>query len=143
MKLRRVCFVIGLACAALFVGASAVPARDGVFIHVSHGPEDPHRVLMALAMANRMAADHDVLLYFDIDGVRLLVADAPALELPPFPSAKAQIASLLAQKVTIMACPTCLQVAGETPADLAPGIVVADKAKFFSFTTGRIISLDY
>mgnify|MGYP000688777189 CR=1 FL=1 len=30
--------------------------RDGVFIHVSHGPEDAHRVLMALKMAEVMAA---------------------------------------------------------------------------------------
>jgi hypothetical protein len=42
-----------------------------------------------------------------------------------------------------MACPGCLKAAGKSPADLAPGILVADKARFFSFTKGRILTLDY
>jgi hypothetical protein len=42
-----------------------------------------------------------------------------------------------------MACPGCLKAAGKSPADLAPGILVADKARFFSFTKGRILALDY
>jgi hypothetical protein len=50
--------------------------------------------------------------------------------------------ALVAQKITIMACPSCLQAAGKTPADLAPGIALADKAKFFSFTQGRILTID-
>ena len=33
---------------------------DGVFIHISHGKDDPHRVVMALQMANIMAEDKDV-----------------------------------------------------------------------------------
>jgi hypothetical protein len=36
---------------------AAEQPRDGVFIHVSHGGEDPHRVLMALSMASIMSAD--------------------------------------------------------------------------------------
>ena len=31
----------------------------------------------------------------------------------------------------------------KSAADLAPGILVADKARFFSFTKGRILTLDY
>jgi hypothetical protein len=42
-----------------------------------------------------------------------------------------------------MACPTCLKAAGKTPEDLAEGISVADKDKFFNFTKGRILSIDY
>jgi hypothetical protein len=42
-----------------------------------------------------------------------------------------------------MACPGCLKAAGKSPEDLAPGIEVADKERFFSFTKGRIITLDY
>jgi hypothetical protein len=42
-----------------------------------------------------------------------------------------------------MACPGCLKAAGKTAADLAPGIQVADKAAFFGFTKGRILTLDY
>jgi hypothetical protein len=31
----------------------------------------------------------------------------------------------------------------QAPADLAAGVQVANKATFFSFTTGRILALDY
>jgi hypothetical protein len=42
-----------------------------------------------------------------------------------------------------MACPGCLKAAGKTEEDLADGVQIADKAKFFSFTKGRILTLDY
>jgi hypothetical protein len=37
----------------------------------------------------------------------------------------------------------CLKAAGKTADDLAPGVQIADKDKFFSFTRGRILTLDY
>ncbi len=43
--------------------------RDGVFIHISSA--DPHRALMALQMAEMMAAEQDVMVYFDINGIEL------------------------------------------------------------------------
>jgi hypothetical protein len=49
-----------IAVGALLVGASIMGAaekRDGVFVHISHGPDDPHRVLMGLQMARIMAED--------------------------------------------------------------------------------------
>jgi intracellular sulfur oxidation DsrE/DsrF family protein len=60
-----------------------------------------------------------------------------------FPTAQTQIKKLAGRKVILMACPGCLKAAGKTAADLAPGIQIADKATFFSFTKGRILSLDY
>jgi hypothetical protein len=60
-----------------------------------------------------------------------------------FPSLKTQIGNLVEKKVPLMACPGCLKVAGKTPEDLANGIRVADKKAFFSFTKGRIVTLDY
>jgi predicted peroxiredoxin len=124
-------------------GADAAVPRDGVFIHISHGADDPHRVLMALSMANIMALDHDVLVYFDISGVEVVLEDAADLTYAHFSPSNQQIANLLEKDVTIMACPGCLKAAGKSPADLGPGIEVADKQRFFSFTQGRILSLDY
>lgn len=123
--------------------ARAADSRDGVFIHISHGPEDPHRLLMALNMASMMAADHPVLVYFDIKAVEAVVKDARDVQYAHFPSLKTQLAELAKRGVTLMACPGCLKAAGKSPADLAPGVQVADKAKFFSFTSGRILTLDY
>ena len=117
--------------------------RDGVFIHISHGTDDPHRMLMGLTMAERMSADKDVILYIDITGIDVVLKESPDLTLEPFASSKTLIQNLLKKGITIMACPTCLKAAGKTPEDLAEGISVADKDKFFSFTKGRILSIDY
>jgi len=117
--------------------------KDGVFVHISHGTEDPHRMLMGLTMAERMSADKDVILYIDITGIDVVLKDSPDLTLEPFASSKTLIQNLLKKGITIMACPTCLKAAGKSPEDLAGGISVADKDKFFNFTKGRILTLDY
>ena len=117
--------------------------KDGVFIHISHGTDDPHRMLMGLTMAERMSADKDVIIYIDITGVDAVLKDSPNLTLEPFAGSKTQIQNLLNKGITIMACPTCLKAAGKTPEDLSEGISVADKEKFFNFTKGRILTIDY
>lgn len=143
----RVIFAMVCVTAAL-LGATGVAQdtarpRDGVFIHVSHGKDDPHRLLMALSMANMMADDHDVAVYFDIKAVEVVLKDAPDVSYAHFKPSGAQLADLKQKGVPLMACPGCLKAAGKTAADLAPGILVADKARFFSFTKGRILTLDY
>lgn len=117
--------------------------QDGVFIHISHGSDDPHRLLMALSMANIMAEDHDVLVYFDIGGVNAVLQESADVTFSHFRSSKTQLKTLLDNKVTLMACPGCLKAAGKGKEDLASGIQIADKKKFFSFTQGRILTLDY
>lgn len=130
--------------AAIPAGAEEPAApRDGVFIHLSSGPENPHRVLMALSMATIMSEDHDVLVYCDIEAVRLCLADAEDIAFAHFTPLKEALAGLLEKGVTVMACPGCLKAAGKSGGDLAEGIRIADKSAFFSFTKGRILSLDY
>ncbi len=118
-------------------------ARDGVFIHITECYDDPHRVLMPLKMATMMAADKDVLVYMDIHSVHLLVKDAEDINFADFESAHTYIKKLIDMKVGVYACPTCLKVAGYTPDDLMDGVQVANKDRFFDFTKGRIITLDY
>ncbi|MCV7152695.1 hypothetical protein [Mycolicibacterium pyrenivorans] len=65
--------------AAAPVSSARPDVRDGVFIHITRGPEDPHRVLMTLNMATMMSEDHDVAVYFDINGVNAVLADAADL----------------------------------------------------------------
>lgn len=124
-------------------GHEAKPARDGIFIHVTRGPEAPHRVLMALNMARIMSETKDVVMYFDIKGIQVLLKGAENLTYSHFPGSHEQIKKLLAKGITIMACPGCLKAAGKSPKDLMPGIKVADKNKFFNFTKGRILTIDY
>jgi predicted peroxiredoxin len=117
--------------------------RDGVFIHITESYNDPHRVLMPLKMATLMAKDKDVLIYMDIHAVELLVKDAKDIKYADFESFQTYIKQLAAQKVGIYACPTCLKIAGYQPEDLMEGVQIAQKDKFFDFTKGRIITLDY
>jgi predicted peroxiredoxin len=146
MKPRLLCSLIVATAALLSATASAEDAarpHDGVFIHVTHGQDDPHRLLMALSMANMMADDHDVLVYFDIRAVEVLLKDAPDVSYAHFTPSGAQLAELKGKGVPLLACPGCLKAAGRSAADLGPGIELADKTRFFSFTKGRILTLDY
>lgn len=123
--------------------STAATVRDGVFIHIKSGPSSAHSVLMGLRMAQIMAADHDVLVYFDVDGINVVMQGAPELNLKPFGSAQALLQDLLAKKVPVYACPGCLAALGKTTDQLHPGVQVAQKEAFFSFTRGRILTLDY
>lgn len=117
--------------------------NDGVFIHLSHGPEEPQRVLMALKMADIMSETKDVILYLDIKAVFVVLKDAEDIKFKQFPSSLELINKLKENKVPIMVCPGCLQAADKTPEDVMEGILIADKDKFFNFTEGRILTIDY
>ena len=118
-------------------------ATDGVFIHITHDHNDPHRVLMPLQMALMMATDRDVLIYLDIDAVNLVTRSADDLDYAHFTPLKAAIDQLLGMGVGIYACPGCMKAHGIHEDDLMEGIQLAQKEKFFSFTDGRILTLDY
>ena len=117
--------------------------RDGVFIHISHGAEDAHRVSMGLSMASIMSEDKDVLVYFDIDGIEVVKKNANDITMETFASTKETLKELLEKNVPIYACPGCMKARGVIEDDLIEGIKVAEKDAFFNFTKGRIITLDY
>ena len=128
-------------------GQTAAPEQaamtDGMFIHLTKGPEDPHRVLMAFKMAEVMSSDKNVLMYLDIEAVHLVVKGAPDVGMEGFTSSLEEIRKLLDQGVIIQVCPTCLKVAGYSESDLMEGVVLANKEKFFNFTQGKTLSIDY
>ena len=120
-----------------------VPAKDGVFIHISKGENNPHEVLMGLMLADKFSESNDVLVFFDIDGIDMVSKDAPNLEMEPFDTSDAIFERLVDRGVTILACPACMKVSGLEEADLRKGISTAEKELFLDFTEGRILSLDY
>jgi predicted peroxiredoxin len=143
---NRIGMLVSVAVIVMALAAGAAPAAeqsDGVFIHLSSGADQPQRVLMALQMAVIMSEDHDVLIYFDIDAIGVVLKDAPDIAYKSFLTSKKQLGVLKKRGVTMMACPGCLEAAGKKPADLAEGIEVASKEAFFNFTKGRILTLDY
>ncbi|HLN19893.1 MAG TPA: DsrE family protein [Bacteroidales bacterium] len=117
--------------------------KDGVFIHITQSYDDPHRVLMPLKMATLMAEDKDVIVYLDIHAVEFLVKEAKDIQYADFESAHTYIKMLQEKNVGVYACPACLKIAGFGPDDLIDGVQTAEKDKFFNFTQGRILTLDY
>ena len=83
------------------------------------------------------------MVYLDINSVELLVKDAKDLEYEGFDTFQSYLNQLIEKKVGVYACPTCLEVAGFKPEDLMDGVKTAEKDKFFNFTEGKIITLDY
>lgn len=116
---------------------------DGIFIHITESYNEPHRVLMPMKMANMMAKNKPVLVYLDIKAVELLVKGAKDLNYADFDSFQSLLKGLIEKNVGVYACPTCLKIAGFRPEDLMDGVQVAQKERFFDFTKGRIITLDY
>jgi len=127
----------------LDLAESDTSVKDGVFIHITESYNDPHRVLMPLKMAVMMSKDKDVIVYMDIHAVELLVKDSKDITFEDFESAHTYIKQLIANKVVVCACPTCLKIAGFKPEDLLDSVRIAQKDRFFNFTKGRIITLDY
>ncbi|MTJ55610.1 peroxiredoxin [Anabaena sp. UHCC 0253] len=117
--------------------------KDGVFIHISRGTEDPHRVLMALTLAEKMSEDKDVLVFFDIQGVEVALKNEKVIEFREFESAKTLLNKLIKKGISIYVCPMCLKAANHQPEDLIEGAKLAQKEAFFNFTQGRILSLNY
>ncbi len=117
--------------------------KDGVFIHITESYNDPHRVLMPLKMATMMAKDKDVLIYLDIHAVELVTKTSKDMEYADFTPLKKMLQDLIDAKVGIYACPTCMKISNIKPEDLIDGVKVAEKEKFFNFTNGKIITLDY
>jgi predicted peroxiredoxin len=116
---------------------------DGVFIHITKGAENPHEVLMALMLADKFSTSNDVLVYFDIEGIGMVVKDAPNLKMDPFDASDEVFQRLVERHVTLLACPGCMKVAGVEESDLRDGVKLAKKEKFLNFTEGRILTLDY
>lgn len=144
--MKRVLGVL-LLVAACFLGltmtgtAQKADVRDGVFIHISSA--DPHRVLMAFQMAVMMAEKRDVIVYLDIQGIEVVLKDAPDISFSHFPSSRTQIKKLAEMGIGMYACPGCLKAAGKTPGDLMAEVKPAERDAFFDFTKGRILTLDY
>ncbi len=146
--MNRFCLIaiitVGLLLAAWQLSApQSAPVRDGVFVHLSSGSENAHRALMGLQMAVTMSQDRDVAIYADIEAVRLFLKDAAELKMEPFLPAASLIDTLAGRGVKILVCPTCLKVAGKSAEDLRVGAQLANKDRFFDFTKGRILTIDY
>ncbi|NOQ25716.1 MAG: peroxiredoxin [Bacteroidales bacterium] len=121
----------------------SISLKDGAFIHVSSGYDNPQKALMAVSLAVKLAESQDVILFFDIKGVKLLTKTSEDIDMESFLTLHGALDKLIEQNIQIMACPMCMKKAGIEPEDLREGVIVAEGEKFFNFTKGRILTLDY
>ena len=101
------------------------PETDGAFIHISKGAEDAHDVLMALMLADKFSTSNDVLVFFDKQGIEMVVEGAPNLEMDPFDGSDKIFEQLLDRDVSTLAFPASLKVAGYQESDLRDGVKLA------------------
>ena len=94
-------------------------------------------------MADLMSAERDVLVYFDIRGVEVVLKDAPDVEFKEFKDSRTLLPFLIGKGVHVCVCPGCLRAAGKGPEDVMDGVQIAEADAFFEFTKGRILTLDY
>lgn len=127
----------------LVVSEEIKRAKDGIFIHVSSGYDNPKKVLIALNLASKMSESKDVCLFFDMDGVKLLADSSEDIQMEHFISLSESLETLIAKNVRIMACPKCIKSAGIETEQIREGVIIAEPEKFFNFTKGRILTLDY
>ncbi len=120
-----------------------VSPKDGVFIHLSSGPEAPQKVLMAFSMAKLMSDDKEVMIYIDIKGVYTILKDAEDITFKEFPSSLTLLGELKEKGVNVVVCPTCLKAADKTSDDILDWVSIATKDKFFDFCDGKILSFNY
>jgi len=128
---------------AMQIPQKSIQPTDGMFIHLTSGPEDPQRVLMALNMAKMMSDNKEVLVYIDIKGVYTILKDAPNIQFKEFPSSHVLLDELKTLGVTVVVCPGCLKAADKNADDVMDWVKIAAKEKFFNFCDGKIISIDY
>lgn len=133
----------GLGVAAWGHPHGAHESNEGVLVHITNGPNDPHRALMGLQMAALMSESKDVLVYLDVKAVDLVLKDSADVTFAHFPSSQTQLRRLLSGGNGVYVCPGCLKAAGKTPEDVMEGIHIANKEAFFDFTHGRILSFSY
>lgn len=117
--------------------------RDGVIVRITEGLIDPYRVVLALNTAEKMAAEHDVLVYFDMRSIDVVMKGAPAATFAPFTDSDKQISKLNGMGVTIRACGPCLEANWLKPENLTTGVKVLDMSELSTFSQGRIFTMDY
>ena len=148
MKTRVIFILVVLAGAIAGFSLKSNPVekpvkKDGIFMHISSGYDNPHKVAMALTLATKFTDTHDVMLFFDIKGVEILKKGAESITMENFTSSDEALRSLLESGARIAAFPMCMKKAGISENELIEGIEVAKKELFFDFTDGRILSMDY
>lgn len=117
--------------------------QNGFLVHVSSG-DSQFKIIKALRFADNMnKKGNDILLYFDADATYLTLEETEDFVFNNH-SYKTLLRNLASSEVDVRVCKGNLKNGlKKSEKDLISGIEVGDPEMFFSFTDGKIVTLDY
>lgn len=123
----------------------AAPPGTGrdILIHISSGPEDKWKVCMALKLAEELAVDNNVEVYFDYTGAAVPLKSTEDFDWRPFPPAKKQLARLIEMKAKVAVSRASLESLWKKPTDVMPDVQVIEMGEMLDFAKGPVTVLQY
>ncbi|MBI3750388.1 MAG: DsrE family protein [Chloroflexi bacterium] len=120
-------------------------AVEKLVILVTHGPEDPERATVPFVMAcAALASDVDVVMGFQVDGVRLAHAgDADTVQAPEFPPLAKLVADFVELGGKGLVCGPCAKSRGITADSLIGGAEIVAAARFVAEITSATSCVTY
>ena len=132
MKLRSALTVI---LAFLFVLVPSVFAaeKSTLLLNVTSGPEDLHKVTMALQLGGHaLDDDRELAVFLNVRAPVFAAKDCSAqLAFGKNPPVKTMLAALIKRGAKVHVCPHCAEVLGITTEDLIDGAQITNREKLF------------
>lgn len=123
--------------------AQTAQNKNGFLVHLSSG-DSQFKIIKALQIAENMNKNGNaVLLYFDTDATYLTLEETEDFIFLE-QSYKTLLDRLITSEVDVRVCKgNLMKGLGKTEKDLISGVKLGEPDMFFTFTEGKVISLDY
>ena len=120
-------------------------SAEKLVIMATHGPEDPERATVPFVMAcAALASDVEVVMGFQVDGVRLVeLGVADTVQAPEFPPLAKLVADFIELGGVALVCGPCAKSRGITAEQLVAGAEIVAAARFVAEVTGATNVLSY
>lgn len=118
---------------------------DKVVVGLTHGLDDPERVLLAYLMGvEAVRKDKQVVMWLTQDGVHVITPGfADAVEVPDAPAVADLHDEYVAKGGRFQACPVCVRARGLTDTPMVDNAAVNGAAALYEFTEGGALTFNY
>jgi predicted peroxiredoxin len=122
-----------LAVLAILITSAAAADKSTILLNITSGPEDLHKVTMALQLGSHTLDDgRDLAVFLNVRSPVFAAKDCSAqLVLGKNPPVKAMLATLVMRGAKVHVCPHCMEALGIAAEDLIDGAQVTDREKLF------------
>ncbi len=120
-------------------------ADDKVVIGLTHGLDDPERVLIAFLMGvEALRKNKQVVMWLTQDGVNVATPGfAAKVVIPDTPSVVDLHNEYVERGGRFFACPVCIKTRGMVGAELVEGAEIKGAPSVFEFTEGGALTFNY